>query len=268
MILHRQIIYGPILSRRLGLSLGLNIINPFYKICSFDCLYCERGRTILHKNDINTEISSGFPTAAEITDALKYFTINFINSRLNFQQGRILDNITFSGNGEPTLHPDFDFIAEQVIKIRDKYLPDTKVTILSNSSTAMNPIIQKALSKLDTRIMKLDAGNEETFQKYNIPLRGVIQTDEITLKDITDGLKNLKDIIIQSLFTKGISGNYNRDNVTDWIEKIKLIKPLEVQIYTLDRAAASEDIEILELSELEEIKNLLDAEGIKSEIYY
>ena len=169
--------------------------------------------------------------------------------------------ITFSGNGEPTLHPCFNSIVNGVIHLRNTLSPASKTAILSNSTTVLNPDIQKALSKLDIRIMKLDIGNERMFLKYNHPTKG------IRLHPIIKGLAHLKKTTIQSLFCKGKNGNYSKENLTDWIKKIKFISPFAVQIYTLDRNPPSNLISSLNREELLNIQSLLKKEKIPSQYF-
>ncbi len=246
----QNIVYGPVLSRRLGISLGINLLPVSKKICTFDCLYCECGWTEVN---INGSIKNyDYPELKDIKDALVSALSNNYHS---------IDHITFAGNGEPTLHPDFSLIVDEVITIRNKFLPESKIAILSNSTTLKNVNILEALKKLDLRIMKLDAGNQETFKIYN---RSVI---EIKISDIIEGLMNLKEIVIQSLFTKGKCGNYNNKNISDWINLLLKIKPKSVQIYSLDRSYPSDDILPLNTKELTEIQSELEKYNIKVEVF-
>ena len=171
------------------------------------------------------------------------------------------DYITFSGNGEATLHPQFPVIVDGVIELRNKYTPHAKTTILSNSTQVFKPEVREALAKLDERIMKLDAGYEDMFKNYNRPAKYVY------LDVITDALANMKDITIQTLFTSGPMGNYTDKNISAWLERIKKINPVFVQVYSLDRGYPSEEISYVSKEELGKIKELLDKENIKSEVY-
>lgn len=245
-----SIVYGPVLSRRLGISLGINLLPIEKKICSLDCLYCECGWTEIHTDKVNENYN--FPTIDNIKESL-------INKIL--ETNIRIEHITFAGNGEPTLHPDFPIIVDEIIKIRDKFLPEIKIAILSNSTTLNNDDIKKAISKLNLRIMKLDAGNEETFIKYNRP------SENIKFSDIVNGLMDLKDIIIQSLFTEGQSGNYNEKNISDWKKLIIKIQPSLVQLYSLDRNYPSKEILPVTQDKLKKIQNELMNYKIKSEVY-
>lgn len=244
-----KITYGPVYSRRLGFSLGINLLGN-NKICSFDCLYCERGWTKIHTDKITGDII--LPSVTEIITEVENVLRNLLNPP---------DHITFAGNGEPTLHPDFDKIVDEIIELRDKYFPFSRIAILSNSSTVSDENTRYALSKLDKKIMKLEAGNQEMFELYNSPANGLL------LDEVTDGLCNMKDVIIQSLFTEGKSGNFTEENIRGWVERLKRIKPVSVQLYTLDRAYPSNEIMVPDNDKLEYLQKLLFSENIKSEVF-
>lgn len=246
----QHIVYGPVLSRRLGVSLGINLLPLNKKICSLDCLYCECGWTQIHTN-----ISSGIDGFPKVSDVRESLINKLLNNRIN------IDHLTFAGNGEPTLHPDFRSIVDEIIKIRDKYLPETKIAILSNSTTLNSKEIRDSISKLDVPIMKLDAGNEETFIKYNRP------ANNIKFSEIISGLLQLNNIIIQSLFTGGEKGNFNEKNISDWIEILLQIKPNYVQIYSLDRNYPSDEILPLDKHNLIKIQTEFKKYNIKAEVF-
>lgn len=247
--LQRKIVYGPVNSRRLGISLGLNILPTKIKVCSFDCLYCQYGWTDEFDDETLSKI---LPSKDEILEAL--------DSQLK-EMDYEPSYITFSGNGEATLHPEFGAIVDGVIELRNKYSPHAKVTILSNSTQVFKPSVRDALAKLDERIMKLDAGYEFLFREYNRPAKYV------NLEVITDELSKMDSVTIQTLFTSGHMGNYTEKNISEWLGRIKKIKPVFVQIYSLDRGYPSEEIAFVEREDLEKIKLLLDKENIKSEVY-
>jgi wyosine [tRNA(Phe)-imidazoG37] synthetase (radical SAM superfamily) len=245
--LQSTIIYGPIQSRRIGPSLGVNILPAKVKVCSFDCLYCQYGWT-----DFSMMEGAKYPTPDEVRAAL--------TAALE-KPPKPPRWITFSGNGEPTLHPEFGRIVDIVNEVRDERAPDAGTAILSNSSTVHRPEVREALSKLDLRIMKLDAGTEEMLKLYSRPAAG------ITLEGIVQGLSALDDVTIQSLFTKGPSGNFTEENIAAWIGQLKQIEPVLVQIYSLDRGFPSREIEKLEREELEAIGARLEAEGISAKTF-
>ena len=252
MLLHLQpgIIYGPVRSRRLGRSLGINILPARRKVCSFNCLYCQYGleesRTPLEAG------TAGFPSPDRVLEAVEQALIN-LNPPPAY--------MTFSGNGEATLHPRFREIVTGVREIRDRLAPGAKTAILSNSTTVNNPHIREALALLDVRIMKLDAGTEEMFVHFNRPARG------ITLKDTVAGLAAMEKVTIQSLFCKGVDGNYFPGHLAAWVEQIKTISPIFVQIYSLDRESPTVSLVPLEKSELEQIRSLLEREHISAEVF-
>ncbi|MFH1943837.1 MAG: radical SAM protein, partial [bacterium] len=169
--------------------------------------------------------------------------------------------ITFSGNGEPTLHPEFPTIVDAVTHLRNRLSPSSKIAILSNSSTVHDPAIRETLEKLDVRIMKLDAGCDRTFETYNKPVKG------IHLDTICEGLSLLKDVIIQSLFSDGGLGNTTEKNIREWVSRIGQISPSAVQIYTLDRGYPSKSISKCNQNGLRSIQTLLQKIHIHAEVY-
>ena len=248
--LQTNVIYGPIQSRRLGRSLGVNILPPRMKVCSFNCLYCQYGWTGIHRMDGGSDIP--FPSVSEILKSLEE-TLASLSPPPAY--------ITFSGNGEPTLHPDFGKIVDGVIEVRDRLLSSSKTAILSNSTRVSDSAVRKALSKLDARIMKFECGAEESFCKYNQPCQGV------RLDGVIAGLTQLGDVTIQALFTKGSAGNFDDKNLRLWLAKVRQIGPVLVQLYTLDRGTPSRKIYPLHREELNGIKTQLEAENIRAEFY-
>lgn len=249
--LQRGLIYGPVNSRRLGRSLGINLLPLKLKICTFNCVYCQYGWTQIHGDQLYD--ASLWPELSDLSTALAG-ALKELTSQPSY--------LTFSGNGEPTLHPAFPQIVEEVIRIRNQHAPEAQIAILSNSSTVSRPDIREAIEKLDVRIMKLDCGNEMYFRKYNNPTRG------INLKDIISGLLQMSNVTIQSLFTSGEAGNYSTVHLRAWVEQIKNIEPVMVQLYTLDRGYPSDEIFPVSRDNLEGIKHDLDEINISSEVYF
>lgn len=208
-----KVIFGPIKSRRLGLSLGVNLLPTDYKYCSFNCIYCECGWTEKSKGALK------FPSP-EIVG-------KFLERKLTEMQaqGEVPDSITFAGNGEPTMHPDFPEIIDLTIALRDKYFPTSKVSVLSNATRLHSLKVLEALKKTDVAMLKLDAGNEELFSKINKPAAG------LTLQAIVENMMPLQGkLIVQSLFLKGLFHGEMIDNTTEqavseWLEVLKKIKP-------------------------------------------
>lgn len=241
------IIYGPVASRRLGFSLGINLLPPRKKPCTFDCVYCQYGFT---KRAPSSD--DAFPSVDQVLAAVK-IALNQLPTAPAF--------LTFSGNGEPTSHPHFLTVVEGVCALRDQYLPSAPVAILSNSTRVANPLVRKALALLDMRIMKLDAGTQAVFQHYCRPLI------PITLDQIVAGLANVPNLVVQALFSDGPGGNSDPDHLRAWVEKVVAIGPLDTQIYTLDRDVPSRDLLPLTDHALEKIALSLRAAGCKATVF-
>jgi len=250
--LQADIIYGPVRSRRLGRSLGINILPAERKVCSFDCLYCQYGFSQGKTMEEAGKGGHGLPTVTEVLSAVEQAMLNLSPPAAY---------LTFSGNGEATLHPGFKEIVIGLREIRDRLSPGSKTAILSNSTTVNDPLIREALALLDVRIMKLDAGTEEMFAGYNRPAKG------ITLEDTVAGLAALEDVTIQSLFTRGAEGNFTPEHLNAWIQQIKKISPLFVQLYSLDRESPTTSLIPVDKSELLHIQSLLEKENIASGVF-
>ncbi|OFY82195.1 MAG: radical SAM protein [Bacteroidetes bacterium RIFCSPLOWO2_12_FULL_35_15] len=251
--LFNSIIFGPITSRRLGLSLGINLLPTDSKLCNFDCIYCECGWT-----DLKSAPKVEFHKRADVKNQLET-----ILKQLQSEEKK-LNSITFAGNGEPTLHPDFNLIIDDVIKLRDHYFPLCKISVLSNSLMLNNSKVTEALKKVDNRILKLDAGTEETFQLINQPL------NKRTLKWVVEQLIKFNgDLTIQTLFLKGKYKNHTIDNTTDfeiesWLSNLKKIKPKLVMLYSLDRATPAKDLQKIDAATLNSIAKKVEAIGIEA----
>jgi wyosine [tRNA(Phe)-imidazoG37] synthetase (radical SAM superfamily) len=249
------IIYGPVHSRRLGLSLGINLLPSSYKLCSFNCLYCQYGWTVKPTVDPAPDIDH-LPRPQEVTTALETAL------QQTGRQKTKLNSITFSGNGEPTLHPDFAEIVEKAKGLRDRYCPETPLAILSNSSTVTSKEVREALDRLDLRMMKLDAGSEELIHQLNGPAA------PFYIGEIVAGLKQLKDVILQSLFVQGRVTNSDPDSVAVWVEKVREIRPLVVHVYTLDRVPADKRVERVNIATLQWIASQVHWQaGVEAKVY-
>lgn len=270
MILFDEIIFGPVLSRRLGFSLGINLLPVNRKICTFNCIYCECGWTKFNK------LSAEDFSAEDIV-------IRLLEERLSEMKnnGSRIDSITFAGNGEPTLHPDFSSIIDNTIVLRNKYYPEAKITVLSNATfwsgelgvgsfdkkIRIKESIINSLKKVDKNMLKLDAGKEETFQLLNKP------RIKITLQEIINNLKMFNgDLIIQSLFVKGehkgiIVDNTEENEVNEWLKNLKVINPKLVVIYSLSREPADKKVLKVSMTDLEKIAEKIRCAGLKVEIY-
>lgn len=255
--LFSQIVFGPVRSRRFGISLGINLLPLNTKVCSFNCIYCECGLT----PDCPDTSSGGFYTRNEVAQAMN----------LRFKEiqakGVCPDNITFAGNGEPTLHPDFAGIIDDTISLRNKYFPASKITVLSNATTLGNAEINQALLKVDNNVLKLDAGTGRFLKLINDPL------GNISLELIVQNLKKFNgNVIIQSLFLRGtVNGKYfdstSNENVNSWLEHLREISPKLVMIYPVDRATPIAGLEKISREELEKISARVNDLGIKTEVY-
>lgn len=249
--LQQQIIYGPVRSRRLGNSLGINLLPVGFKLCTLNCIYCQYGWTK------NQELKGRFyqnelPSVNDVVFEL----INALTSNTS------IDYITFSGNGEPTLHPDFHEIVDEVVQIRDEIRPDVKVALLSNSTTCTSLLVRQAIEKIDFRIMKLDAGNDRMFLKMN---HGV---PPITFCTVLYGLSLLKRFTIQTMFVSGKIDNSSDAEVQSWVERLQELQPGQVQIYSLDRDPASASLQRVHQDRLREIARLAEEEtGVRVDVF-
>jgi wyosine [tRNA(Phe)-imidazoG37] synthetase (radical SAM superfamily) len=251
-----DIIFGPVKSRRLGVSLGINLLPVKKKICNFNCIYCECGWTKEPEKAI-----SNLPSREEIKKALD---LKLSSMKI---QNMAPDVITYAGNGEPTLHPDFPGIIDDSITLRDKYFPKTRIAVLSNASTIGDQKIRAALLRIDMNILKLDSAFESTIKLHNQPSVNI---------DIEKLINNLVafngKLIIQTLFLRGYYKDSPVDNTTDeeldaWIKEIDRIRPSEVMIYTISRdTPEGSQLRNVPVNELKEIATMVENIGIKAQV--
>jgi wyosine [tRNA(Phe)-imidazoG37] synthetase (radical SAM superfamily) len=247
--------YGPVESRRLGSSLGVNILPFGVKVCSFNCNYCQCGWTT-DTVDPAALAKYRFPTAEEVGDELRKTLLDLKAT------GQKLDCITLAGNGEPTLHPDFLEVVKAILSARDEVLPGVRVDILSNAAHLDRPAVIEGLNLLDARYMKLDAGSDEQFLNMNSPVT------EVGIWDVVKQLPKLKDFTVQAMFTHGRRDNTDSKSVIDWISIVKRVKPKAVQIYSVDRFPADVKITKVERELLDEIAEALTSQtGIPAEVF-
>jgi wyosine [tRNA(Phe)-imidazoG37] synthetase (radical SAM superfamily) len=247
--------YGPVQSRRLGSSLGVNILPFNVKVCSFNCNYCQCGWTTDTVDDAALA-KYEWPTARQVGEGLRK-TLLELQSK-----GQKLDCITLAGNGEPTLHPDFLRVIRALLAVRDEVMPGVRCDILSNAAHLDRPPVVEGLNLLDERYMKLDAGNEGQFLNMNSPVM------EVGIWEIMKNLAKLKDFIVQAMFTHGRRDNTDEKSVIDWIQAVKRVKPKSVQIYSVDRFPADSKIHRVERRLLEEIAQALTAQTeIPAEVF-
>lgn len=250
-----KIIFGPVKSRRLGVSLGVNLLPVDTKICSFDCIYCECGWTPL-KHEKKAELPSRQQVADEMHKKLTEMNNN----------GLLPDVITFAGNGEPTLHPGFPGIIDDTIELRNQLAPAARIAVLSNSTMLHKPGVFEALLKVDDNILKLDSAFEETIELLDCP-RG-----NFSLEKVVNQLKAFNGkVTIQTLFVKGEYRDQVVDNTTPreleaWIGLLKEIQPAKVMIYTIARETPLEGLEKIAAERLGEIARMVEAAGLPVQI--
>lgn len=250
-----KIIFGPIKSRRLGISLGINLLPLDKKVCNFNCIYCECGWT----KAIPTKLA--LPTAAAaVSEALA------VKLQQMQQEHEQLDVITFAGNGEPTMHPQFSKIIDSTIELRNKYFPTAKVAVLSNATLVRKASVFNALQKVDQNILKLDSGIEATCLAINKP------TGSFRLAPLVNHLKKFNgNLIIQTLFLKGNYNNTIIDNSTEtevdaWMKIIEEIHPKQVMIYSLARDTPANNLEKVSKKVLNKIAKKVAAAGIDVQV--
>ena len=256
-ILFDEIVFGPVHSRRLGVSLGMNLLPVDGKVCSFDCIYCECGYNIDHR------AHKGLPTREEVYEALE--------KRLAamHEKGERLDVITFAGNGEPTLHPQFAAIIDDTMVLRNIYYPDAKVSVLSNATRIDRPDVFDALNKVDNNILKLDSCFDETVRLIDVPASA-----SFSVEKLIKGLCRFKgNLIVQTLFLQGEHNGKIIDNTTEkellpWLEALRRIAPQEVMIYTIDRETPEKALRKAAPEKLDEIARRVEAMGIKAQVSY
>lgn len=250
-VLFHSTVFGPIHSRRLGVSLGINLMPDDGKVCSFDCLYCEAGFNSQGKG------TSGLPTRAEVKADLEAKLLAMK------ENGEKPDVITFSGNGEPTLHPEFSGVIDDTIELRDRLCPEAKVSVLTNSTRIFNPEVAEALKKVDNNILKLDSAVEQTMRLIDRPA-----SKDFTVDRVVKGLKQFRGTgVIQTMILRGEHDGIPVDNTTDreieaLIDAYKRIGPKEVMLYSLDRSTPEERLVKVERPELEAIARRIREAGV------
>lgn len=249
-----KIVFGPVKSRRLGVSLGINLLPVDGKLCNFDCIYCECGW-----NDSGKKHGS-LPKRSEVKQALSERLL------IMTEEGTLPDVITFAGNGEPCMHPEFEGIIDDTIELRNSYCPMARIAVLSNSTLIHKENVRRALFKVDQNILKLDTVNEKSFHLINKPAPG------LKPEKIIDDLKSFEGkIIIQTLFFRGYFDNEKIDNTTEselsgLIDAYHNISPEKIMIYTFERDTAAEGLTKISLPELNRIRDRLVAEGFEVEV--
>lgn len=255
-ILFASPVFGPVRSRRLGISLGINLMPADGKICTFDCIYCECG--------FNADFRprNPRPTRQAVADALE----KKLSAML--QSGELPDVLTFAGNGEPTAHPEFAAIIADTLALRNRYCPQAKVSVLSNATRAHVPEVREALLQVDNNILKLDTVDADYIRRVDRPV-GRYDVNELieTLCSYNGRLA------IQTLFMKGTSAGHSVDNtgaeyVQPWLEALQRIRPAQVMIYTIDRETPDDGLLKATPDELDRIARQVEALGFAVSVSY
>lgn len=253
-ILYKHIVFGPIKSRRLGSSLGVNLLPKFGKRCSFDCIYCECGWNKDGRED------TVLPATEEVYRALE-FRLKELK-----KEDTSIDTITFSGNGEPTLHPDFHQIIEFTLTLRDRLYPDAAVSVLTNASQLGKESVREALMKIDNPILKIDSAIEKMVNAIDRPNAGY------SLQKTIENIKLFKgNFILQTMFLKGVvEGNSidctDPEHCRKWTELVEELSPREVMMYTIDRETPAHGLQKVSVEQMSEIAAPLVEKGIKVQI--
>lgn len=255
-VIYPSPIFGPVQSRRLGVSLGINLLPGDGKVCSFDCIYCECGYNSGHR------AHQKLPAKEAVLEALE--------ERLKDMQqnGPKPDVLTFAGNGEPTVHPDFPAIADGVAALRDAYFPDAKISVLTNATRISDEKVREALLRIDNPILKLDTVDAVYISKVDRPVGHY---------DVEEQLRWMEEmgehIIIQSIFMEGehegeYVGNCTPELVNPWLEAIRRINPRQVMIYTIDRETPSPCLQKATREQLDDIARKVEEMGISVSVSY
>ena len=251
-IIYPSPIFGPVQSRRLGISLGINLLPADGKVCSFDCIYCECGFNEDHRPQLP------LPTRDEVATALE--------RKLQQMQedGQMPDVLTFAGNGEPTCHPHFAEIIDDTIRLRDQYCPQAKVSVLSNSTMIHRQAVHDALMRVDNNILKLDTVDIDFIRLVDHP------NGTYDVNAIIERMKAFNGhLIIQTMFLKGSGIDNTTDHyVAPWLEAVKHIKPQQVMIYTIDRETPDQSLRKATHEELDAIRDRVIAAGISCTASY
>ena len=245
-----EIVFGPIRSRRLGSSLGVNVLPTKGKLCNFDCIYCECG---WNKDGVSDK---RFPRLAEVEEALqrKFEALS--------QEGAAVDSITFSGNGEPTLNPDFAAIVDATVSLRDRFYPSARISVLSNATMLGREDVFKALRIVDNPILKIDASSDELIAKINKP-QGIY-----SLEKVIDRLKAFDgDFVLQTMFLHSEEfKTFNAEALKKWIDIVRQVRPREVMVYTIDRETPDKSLKKCTVEEMSEFVRPLVEEGFNVQI--
>lgn len=249
--LFEQVIFGPVRSRRLGLSLGVNLLPIHAKLCTFDCIYCECGWNAEHCG------SRRFNSCDEVREALA------AKLQAMGEEGALPDVVTFAGNGEPTMHPDFEQIIDDTIRLRDRFCPEAKISVLSNATQLHRAEVVRALRRVDNNILKLDSAFDATVQRINRPRQAAY-----TVARVVEQMQQFEgQFILQTMFLRGECDGEPIDNTTPeevaaWVRLVEALRPKQVMIYSLDRDTPCKTLERVSHEELQQIAAHIEALGI------
>ena len=249
-MIREEVVFGPIHSRRLGSSLGINLLPEKGKICTFDCIYCECGWNKDGRND------TPFPSAEKVRKALESKLQQCKNDGVN------IDSITFSGDGEPTINPEFPQIIDDTIALRNQYYPDSKITVLSNATMVHKLEVFNALRKVDNPTMKIDAPTNELIEKINHPASGY------DIKRVVEALKQFHgNFILQTMFLKSKDFDSSSPEVLNgWMDIVRILKPREIMVYTIDRPTPEVGLQKFTVDEMRTLVQPLIDEGFVMQI--
>ena len=245
-----EIVFGPIVSRRLGSSLGVNVLPSKGKLCNFDCVYCECG---WNRDGI---AERRFPRLAEVEAALKDKMERLAD------EGVKVDSITFSGNGEPTLNPDFPQIIDATLRYRDIFFPCAKVSVLSNATMLGRPGVAAALKKIDNPILKIDASDDDMIGLINKP------SGQYRLKDVIDDLRSFEgNFILQTMFLRSPDFDQSSSEaLSRWYDIVRELNPREIMVYTIDRETPDKRLEKYSVEEMTAFVQPLLDEGFTIQV--
>ena len=252
--LYDNIIFGPVRSRRLGLSLGVNLLPVESKLCNFDCIYCECGWNEDHVG------RRRFNSREDVRDMLRD-TLQAMVAK-----GELPDVITFAGNGEPTMHPDFEPIIEDTIALRDQICPQAKVSVLSNATQIHREDVRRALLRVDNNILKLDSAFDSTVQLINKPQGSYSVASTVELMKLFEGKMILQTMFLRGEYLSKRVDNTTAEEVDAWLDIVAQIKPRQVMIYSLDRDTPCQTLEKVGREELLQIAAKLQARGFNCSV--
>ena len=247
-MMREELVFGPIISRRLGSSLGINVLPEKGKLCNFDCIYCECGWNRDGRADTR------LPSARELKTALAAKLTECL------EEGTPIDSITFSGDGEPTLNPEFPRMVEDVLKLRDLYYPLAKVSVLTNATRLGRKEVFEALRKVDNPILKLDAVTTEDAKKINRP------QGRYSVEAVVRNMEKFKgDFVLQTMFLRG-PGVDSAAMAERWMDIVRHLRPREVMVYTIDRETPAEGLRKYTAEEMRTLVLPLLEEGFNIQI--